>query len=169
MLRLVNDIMWTKGLMMKKGTVVDATLIAAPSSTKNADGQRDPEMHQTRKGKQWHFGVKAHIGADADSGLVHSAIGIAGNVGDVMQAGGLLHGEERVVVADAGYRGVANRAEAQGPEWHVAMCPGQRKRLNPFIGAQFEALTLERCKASVRAKVEHPFRVLKRQFDYTKV
>jgi transposase, IS5 family len=169
MLRVVNDILQAKGLMMKKGTVVDATLIAAPSSTKNADGERDPEMHQTKKGNQWYFGMKAHIGVDADSGFVHSVIGTAANVGDVTQAGGLLHGQEQVAFGDAGYRGVSKRAEAQGPEWHVAMRPGERRKLNPFIAPQFEALTLEKWKASIRAKVEHPFRVLKRQFGYTKV
>jgi IS5 family transposase len=169
MLRVVNDILQAKGLMMKKGTVVDATLIAAPSSTKNADGERDPEMHQTKKGNQWYFGMKAHIGVDADSGLVHSVIGTAANVGDVTQAGGLLHGEEQVAFGDAGYRGVGKRAEAQGPEWHVAMRPGERRKLNPFIAPHFEALTLEKWKASIRAKVEHPFRVLKRQFGYTRV
>jgi transposase, IS5 family len=169
MLRVVNDILQAKGLMMKKGTVVDATLIAAPSSTKNAGGERDPEMHQTKKGNQWYFGMKAHIGVDADSGLVHSVIGTAANVGDVTQAGGLLHGEEQVAFGDAGYRGVDKRAEAQGPEWHVAMRPGERRKLNPFIAPHFEALTLEKWKASIRAKVEHPFRVLKRQFGYTRV
>jgi IS5 family transposase len=169
MLRVVNDILQAKGLMMKKGTVVDATLIAAPSSTKNAEGERDPEMHQTKKGNQWYFGMKAHIGVDAHSGLVHSVVGTAANVGDVTQAGALLHGQEQVAFGDAGYRGVGKRAEAQGPQWHVAMRPGERKKLNPFIAPQLQALTLEKWKASIRAKVEHPFRVLKRQFGYTKV
>ena len=169
MLRVVNDLLQAKGLMMKKGTVVDATLIAAPSSTKNADGERDPEMHQTKKGNQWYFGMKAHIGVDADSGLVHSVVGTAANVNDVTQAGGLLHGHEQVAFGDAGYRGVAKRTEAQGPEWHVAMRPGERRKLNPFIAGQSEALAQEKWKASVRAKVEHPFRVLKRQFGYVKV
>ena len=155
--------------MTKKGTVVDATLIAAPSSTKNADGERDPEMHQTKKGNQWYFGMKAHIGVDADSGLVHQVIGTAANVNDVTQAGGLLHGHEQVAFGDAGYRGVAKRTEAQGPEWHVAMRPGERRKLNPFLPGQSEALALEKWKASVPAKVEHPFRVLKRQFGYAKV
>jgi IS5 family transposase len=169
MLRVVNDLLQAKGLMMKKGTVVDATLIAAPSSTKNADGARDPEMHQTKKGNQWYFGMKAHIGVDADSGLVHKVIGTSANVNDVTQAGGLLHGQEQVAFGDAGYRGVAKRAEAQGPEWHVAMRQGERRELNPFLPGQSEALALEKWKASVRAKVEHPFRVLKRQFGYVKV
>jgi IS5 family transposase len=169
MLRVVNDILQAKGLMMKKGTVVDATLIAAPSSTKNAKGERDPEMKQAKKGNQWYFGMKAHIGVDADSGLVHSVVGTAASVNDVTQAGSLLHGEEEAAFGDAGYQGVHKRSEAQGPAWHVAMRPGLRRKLNPFIEPEFIAEQIERAKASVRAKVEHPFRVLKRQFGYTKV
>ena len=169
MLRVVNDILQAKGLMMKKGTVVDATLIAAPSSTKNADGERDPQMKQAKKGNQWYFGMKAHIGVDADSGLVHSVVGTAASVNDVTQAGSLLHGEEEAAFGDAGYQGVHKRPEAAGPTWHVAMRPGLRRRLNPFIGPEFIAEQIERAKASVRAKVEHPFRVLKRQFGHTKV
>ena len=169
MLRVVNDILEAKGLMMKKGTVVDATLIAAPSSTKNAEGQRDPEMKQTKKGNQWYFGMKAHIGVDAQSGLVHNVIGTAANVNDVTQAGALLHGQEEVAYGDAGYRGVDKRPEAAGPVWHVAMRHGLRRKLNPFIQPDFVAEQIEQAKASVRAKVEHPFRVLKRQFGYTKV
>jgi IS5 family transposase len=154
---------------MKKGTVVDATLIAAPSSTKNAAGERDPEMHQTKKGNQWYFGMKAHIGVDAHSGLVHSVVGTAAHVNDVTQAGALLHGHEEVAFGDAGYQGVHKRSEAAGPTWHVAMRPGLRRKLNPFIEPEFIAEQAEKFKASVRAKVEHPFRVLKRQFGYTKV
>jgi IS5 family transposase len=169
MLRVVNDILLAKGLMMKKGTVVDATLIAAPSSTKNADGERDPEMKQAKKGNQWYFGMKAHIGVDAHSGLVHSVVGTAANVNDVTQAGALLHGEEVAAFGDAGYQGAHKRPEAAGPVWHVAMRPGLRRKLNPFIEPEFIAEQIERAKASVRAKVEHPFRVLKRQFGYTKV
>ena len=169
MLRVVNDILQAKGLMMKKGTVVDATLIAAPSSTKNAEGERDPEMKQAKKGNQWYFGMKAHIGVDAHSGLVHSVVGTAASVNDVTQAGALLHGDEQVAFGDAGYQGVHKRIEAQGPQWHVAMRPGLRRKLNPFIAPHFEALSLEKWKASIRAKVEHPFRVIKRQFGYTKV
>ena len=163
------QLMATKGLMLKTGTVVDATLIAAPSSTKNKDGKRDPEMHQTRKGNQWHFGVKAHIGVDADSGLVHTVIGTAANVNDVTQSHGLLHGKETVVFADAGYQGVAKRPEATGVAWHVAMRPGKRRALDKQtrLGALLDEA--EKLKASVRAKVEHPFRVIKCQFGFTKV
>lgn len=166
---MVNDILQAKGLLMMKGRVVDATLIAAPSSTKNADGERDPEMKQTEKGNQWCFGMKAHFGVDAESGLVHSVIGTAANVNDVTQAGGLLYGQETDAFGDAGSRGVSKRPEAQGPQWHVAMRSTERRKLNPFIEPDMLAERLEQVKASIRAKVEHPFRVIKRQFGYTKV
>ncbi len=169
MLRLVNDILGAKGLLLRTGTVVDATLIAAPSSTKNADGQRDPEMKQTKKGNQWYFGMKAHIGVDAQSGLVHTVAGTAANVNDLNMAGALLHGDEEAAFGDAGYQGVHKRPEAQGPTWHVAMRPGKRRKLNPFIEPDFVAERVEKMKASIRAKVEHPFRVIKRQFGFTKV
>jgi len=169
MLRVVNDILQAKGLLMKKGTVVDATLIAAPSSTKNADGERDPEMKQTKKGNQWYFGMKAHIGVDAQSGLVHTVVGTSANVSDVTQAGALLHGQEDDAYGDAGYQGAHKRPEAAGPTWHVAMRAGLRRKLNPFIQPDWMAEQAEKLKASIRAKVEHPFRVLKRQFGYTKV
>src|SRR6218665_1362377 len=158
-------------LMLKTGTIVDATIIAAPSSTKNKDGERDPQMHQTKKGNDWHFGMKAHIGVDAESGLVHTVVGTAANVNDVTQATALLHGEEKVVFADAGYRGVAKREEAKDLEvdWHIAMRPGRRCALD--TGRQVDRLLdkVEQLKASVRAKVEHPFRVIKQQFGYAKV
>ena len=170
-LATVNATLTAKGLLLKQGTVVDATLIAAPSSTKNKDGLRDPEMHQTKKGNQWHFGMKAHIGVDADSGLVHTVVGTAANVNDVTQASRLVHGEETDVFADAGYQGVAKRPQTQGinAQWHVAMRPGKRRTLdkNCPMGAVLEQL--ERIKARIRAKVEHPFRVIKRQFGYVKV
>ena len=167
-LQIINDKLSAQGLMLKSGTVVDATLIAAPSSTKNKDGKRDSEMHQTKKGNQWHFGTKAHIGVDAESGLVHTVIGTAANVNDVTQGHALLHGEETVVFADAGYQGAAKRAEATGVDWHVAMRPGKRKQQKH---TPWGALTeqVEKLKASIRAKVEHPFRVIKRQFGHTKV
>ena len=121
MLRLLNDILGEKGLLLRTGTVVDATLIAAPSSTKNADGQRDPKMKQTKKGNNWYFGTKAHIGVDAQSGLVHTVAGTAANVNDLNMASALLHGDEEAAFGDAGYQGVHKRPEAQGPIWHVAI------------------------------------------------
>jgi IS5 family transposase len=169
LLATINATLATKGLILKTGTVVDATLIAAPSSTKNDGGERDPEMHQTKKGNQWHFGMKAHIGVDAESGLVHTVIGTAANVNDVTQGHALLNGLESVVFADAGYQGVEKRDEATGVQWHVAMRPGKRRALNknsPWGNLVDKA---EQLKASVRARVEHPFRVLKCQFGFTKV
>ena len=169
LLATINSTLASQGLMLKTGTVVDATLIAAPSSTKNSTGERDPEMHQTKKGNQWHFGMKGHIGVDADSGLVHTFIGTAANANDVTQGHGLLHGEETVVFADAGYQGAAKRPEATGVEWLVAMRPGKRRALdkNSPWGSLLDKA--EQMKASVRAKVEHPFRVIKCQFGFTKV
>jgi transposase, IS5 family len=170
-LATVNATLAGKGLMLREGTVVDATLIAAPSSTKNSSGERDPEMHQTKKGNQWHFGMKCHIGVDADSGLVHTVVGTAANVNDVTQASKLVHGEETDVFADAGYQGVAKREEVQGIQanWHVAMRPGKRRALKKDtpMGAILDKL--EQTKARIRAKVEHPFRVIKRQFGHMKV
>lgn len=169
MLAVVNGLLSAKGLMLKAGTAVDATLVSAPSSTKNGTGKRDPEMQSTQKGGNWYFGMKAHIGVDADSGLVHTVIGTSANVHDTVPAGALLHGSERDAFADAGYQGIDKRSQTQGIRWHIAMRPGKRKQLNP--NRKIDALLdeLERVKAAIRAKVEHPFRVLKRQFGYVKV
>ena len=167
----INAHLAEKGLLLREGTIVDATLIAAPPSTKNREGKRDEEMHQAKKGNQWHFGMKAHIGVDADSGLVHTVVGTAANVNDVTQAHALVHGAETDVFADAGYQGVGKRDETQeiNVNWHVAMRPGKRKVLDKStpMGAILDQL--ERAKASIRAKVEHPFRVIKRQFGHVKV
>ncbi len=172
-LAAVNAKLIDRGLMLKTGTVVDATLISAPSSTKNDKGERDPEMHQTKKGNQWHFGMKAHIGVDADSGLVHTVTTTAANAHDITQAAALLHGQEEVVFADSGYRGVHKREEvqAQHPEvdWHIAMMPGQRKAMDKSKPINALKEQLEKVKASIRAKVEHPFRVIKCQFGHRKV
>lgn len=167
----VNAMLRQRGLMLHSGTVIDATIIAAPSSTKNSSGKRDPEMHQTKKGNQWHHGMKSHIGADAQSGLVHSMVGTAANVNDVTQAHALVHGDEADVYADAGYQGVGKRAETQNIEvnWHVAMRPGKRRALDKSNALDAITDRIEQLKASIRAKVEHPFRVIKRQFGYTKV
>ena len=159
----------SKGLTMREGTIVDATLIASPPSTKNKEGERDPEMHQSKKGNDWHFGMKAHVGVDMATGLVHTVVGTAGNVSDVAQAHALLHGGESVVLGDAGYQGVAKRAENADKEidWHTAMRPSLRKALkkNPLGRAKEK---LEQVKASVRAKVEHCFHVVKCLFKHRK-
>ena len=171
-LATVNAKLIDRGLMLKTGTVVDATLIAAPSSTKNDKGERDPEMHQTKKGNQWHFGMKAHIGVDADSGLVHTVTTTPANAHDVTQAHALLHGQEEVVFADSGYRGVEKRQEIQdkhaGVDWEIAMMPGKRKALDKTKASQALTDRIEKIKASIRAKVEHPFRVIKCQFGHRK-
>ena len=146
---------------------MDATIIEAPSSTKNARRERDPEMHQAKKGNQWHFGMKAHIGVDAESGLAHSLETTAANVSDVATAHAVLHGDEEEAWGDAGYQGVAKRPENAGSDvdWRTAMRPGKRRVLDKS-GPEEAA---EKRKASMRAKVEHPFLYVKRHFGYAKV
>jgi len=169
-LATVNLLLGAKGLMLRSGTVVDAALISAPSSTKNASGERDPERHQSEKGQQWFFGMKAHIGVDADSGLVHTVRETSSNVNDVVEANSLLHGQETDVFADAGYQGAHKRPDAKDDvQWHVAMRPGLRKLLDEANPMDTLTDQHERIKASIRAKVEHPFRVIKRQFGHVKV
>ena len=165
----INGHLAAQGLMMREGTIVDATLIAASPSIKNKDKKRDPEMHQSKKGNDWHFGLKAHIGVDAASGLVHTVIGTAGNLSDVTQAHALLHGDEVAAMGDAGYQGVEKREENLGKDvtWHVAMKRTKRKALpKNKLGRMTEKL--EHLKASVRAKVEHPFHVVKNLFRHRK-
>jgi len=159
-----------KGVLLKKGTIVDATIINAPSSTKNKDKRRDPEMHQTKKGNQWYFGMKAHIGVDAESGSIHSLETTAANEHDITQAGNLLHGEEKEAFGDSGYRGIEKREELKEStaQWHVSMMNSKRKALSDSSADQTLEL-LEKVKSSIRAKVEHPFRIIKRQFGFSKV
>ena len=169
-LQAVNQLLTGRGLLLKAGTAIDATLISAPTSTKNKDKARDPEMHSSKKGNQWYFGMKAHIGVDAESGLVHTVRGTSGNVNDVIEANSLLHGQESVVFGDAGYQGVEKRPDATADvTWHVAMRPGTRKALNKDNPADALINKAEKLKAGIRAKVEHPFRVIKRQFGHVKV
>jgi IS5 family transposase len=158
-----------RGMKMRQGTIVDATLIAAPSSTKNKEGKRDPEMHQTKKGNQWYhcfaegfaYGMKVHAGVDKDSGLIHSVVVTAANVHDLTPAAELLHGDEEVVYGDAGYQGIAKRPERSGAaaEFRVAMRPGKRRALPDTPDGKLQDL-IETAKAHIRAKVEHPFRVI---------
>ncbi len=166
----VNAHLARKGQSLRAGTIVDATIIAAPSSTKNQDGERDPQMHQTKKGNQWHFGMKAHIGVDDESGLVHHVECTAANVADVTQMHKLLHGEEGTVFGDSGYTGAAKREELQGVDaaFWIAEKPSKLRAMKNKRDRRY-AERWEYLKASVRAKVEHPFRVIKRQFGYTKV
>ena len=169
-LAVINGYLGDRGLSLRQGTIVDATLINAPSSTKNKDGKRDPEMHQTKKGNQYYFGMKAHIGVDDESGLVHSVVGTAANVADVTQVDKLLHGEENMVGADAGYTGVEKRPEHEGREviWQIAARRSTYKKLSKRSALYKAKRKIEKAKAQVRAKVEHPFRVIKRQFGYVK-
>ncbi|MDA0624870.1 IS5 family transposase, partial [Acinetobacter baumannii] len=130
-LATVNELLAAQGLLLKAGTAVDATLIAAPSSTKNKDRKRDPEMHSSQKGNEWHFGMKAHIGVDADSGLVHTVIGTSGNVADAVEGNSLLHGQETDGFGDAGYQGIDKRPDSkEAVRWHIAMRPGKRRALD---------------------------------------
>ena len=162
--------MTARGLLLKVGTAVDATLIAAPTSTKNKDKKRDPEMHSSKKGNQWYFGMKAHIGVDAESGLVHSVRGTSGHVSDIAEGNSLLHGQERFGFGDAGYLGIEKHPDARlDVIWHIAMRPDRRKKLNKDNEADALLDQAEKLKAGIRAKVEHPFRVVKRQFGFVKV
>ena len=154
------------GVRLREGTIVDATIIEAPSSTKNRAGERDPEMCQVKKGNQYHFGMKLHIGVDSETGVVHSFATTSANVHDVTQAHRLLHGGERQVWGDAGYIGVQKREELLelAVQWQVAMKPGQRRKLEPGDPVAIG----EKVKASIRAKVEHPFLDVKRLSGYAK-
>lgn len=170
-LATINAALAQQGLILKTGTVVDASITSAPSSTKNQTGKRDPEMHQTKRGNQWHHGMKMHIGVDAESDLVHTVIGTAANVNDVTQGSALLHGEETEVWGDAGYQGLDKREEFQDKNVRVniAMRPGKRRALDPNRELHQLLEKAEKVKASIRAKVEHPFRLIKQQFGYAKV
>jgi len=166
----VNAHLARKGQSLRAGTIVDATIIAAPSSTKNQGGERDPEMHQTKKGNQWHFGMKAHIGVDDESGLVHHVACTAANEADVTQLHKLLHGKEDTICGDSGYTGANKREELQEVKsgFWIAEKPSKLRAIKSKRERRY-AKRWEHFKASLRAKVEHPFRVIKRQFGYTKV
>jgi IS5 family transposase len=169
-LAAVNRHLDARGLLLRQGTVIDATIIHAPSSTKNRDGKRDPDMHQTKKGNQYYFGMKAHIGVDVESGLVHTVTTTPANAADVTQTERLLHGKEKSVWADAGYTGADKREALRDRriQWRIAAKRGKVKAM-PAGKLKEATRWVEYLKAAVRAKVEHPFRVIKRQFGYTKV
>jgi IS5 family transposase len=165
MLRTVNEYLESRGIRITRGTIVDATIIHAPSSTKNRSGERDPEMHQTRKGKQWFFGLKAHIGVDSKQGIVHSLCTSAASVADKHMLPDLLHGEERKVWGDGAYQGqgeIIRQAAA-----HAQDMTSRRVQYKNFVDELQKAKN--RVKARVRAKVEHPFRILKRIFGFETV
>jgi IS5 family transposase len=157
-----------KGLMLKEGTMVDATIINAPTSTKNEERERDPEMHQTKKGNAWFFGMKAHIGVDVESGLTHTVVTTAANETDVSQLAELVHGKEMIVYGDAGYIGAEAYVERDDLEWVIA----RRRCVVEKIAngrERVKAMRIERRKAQVRALVEHPFRIIKCVFGYREV
>ena len=165
MLATVNEYLESRGIRISRGTIVDATIIHAPSSTKNRSGERDPEMHQTRKGQQWYFGLKAHIGVDSKQGHVHSVCTSAASVADKHMLPDLLHGDERKVWGDGAYQG-------QGEAIRQAALQAQdmtsrRVKYKNFVDELQKAKN--RVKTRVRAKVEHPFRILKRIFGFEKV
>src|SRR6187397_469546 len=157
----VSAMLEERGLLMRQGTIVDATIIAAPPSTKNKSKARDPEMHQTKKGNQWHFGMKAHIGVDVASGLVHTVTGTAANEADINQTAALLHGQEEAVFADAGYTGADKRPELADCDidWNIAIKRSIIKALPKDLRDWAEAI--ERALSQVRAWVEHPFHIVK--------
>jgi len=165
----VSALLEERGLLMRQGTIVDATIIAAPPSTKNKQKARDPEMHQTKKGNQWHFGMKAHIGVDVASGLVHTVKGTAANEADINQMAAVLHGRESDVFADAGYTGADKRPELEDREvsWNIAIKRSIIKALPK--GLRDLAEPVERALSQVRAWVEHPFHILKNLFRHKKL
>ena len=165
----VNQHLTEEGLLLRTGTLIDATIIHAPTSTKNQKGERDPEMHQTRKGNQWYHGMKAHVGVDMNSGLVHTVTATAANVADIAEAAKLLHGDEARVLADAGYIGLGKRPEMADvqAELLIAARRSTVEKLTPELREIVRAG--ERVKAQVRSRVEHVFQVLKCQFGYVKV
>jgi IS5 family transposase len=162
------------GLMMRGGTIVDATIISAPSSTKNKEGQRDPEMHQTKKGNQWYHGMKVHAGVDAGSGYIHTITGTAANVHDIEETARLLRDDDEVCYGDAGYTGIEKREEIAGNErysnveFRINLRPSRIKMPKDYKGIRWDE-AIEKRKSSVRSKVEHVFLIVKRQFGYAKV
>jgi len=165
----VGAMLAERGLLMRQGTIVDATIIAAPPSTKHKEKARDPEMHQTKKGNQWYFGMKAHIGVDVASGVVHSLAGTAANEADINQMAAVLHGQEEAVFADAGYTGADKRPQLaeRDVSWNIAIKRSIIKALPK--GLRDVAEPVERALSQVRAWVEHPFHVIKNLFRHRKV
>ena len=161
----VNHHLASKGIRITTGTIVDATIIHAPSSTRNQSGERDPAMHQTRKGNQWYFGMKAHIGVDSREGVVHSVCTSAASVADVHLLPDLLHGAERKVWGDAGYQGQSEAIREAAPHAQDMTC--RRTKFKDYVDQV--ARRKNTTKSRVRAKVEHPFRILKRIFGFDKV
>jgi IS5 family transposase len=168
----INAHLAEKGLFMREGTIVDATIVAAAPSTKNKAKQRDPEMKQTKKGNQWYFGMKAHIGVDAVTGLTHSVAATSANVADVTMTSELVRDDDKRVYGDAGYTGMWKHLEEEKDAPDSRCCvAAKRGAIKKMEDSPMKALLLafEKAKASIRAKVEHPFHVIKNLFGYRKV
>jgi len=157
-----------RGWIMRGGSVVDATIIAAPSSVKNQDKARDPEAHQTRKGRQWYFGFKTHVGVDAGTGYAHTVTVTPANVADIDQTVALLRADDEVVYADAGYQGIGRRAEVTRDKHLSTVDFRVAARKSTLTGLPLFDQRLASRQASVRAKVEHVFLVVKRDFGWAK-
>ena len=165
MLKMVNEYLARCGVRVSTGTIVDATIIHAPSSTKNVEGKRDPEMHKVKKGNQWYFGMKAHVGVDSRQGIVHSAEATAANTADSKMLPELLHGNERKVWGDAAYQGQGEKIRGKAPQ--AQDMTSRRARYKQIVDQVQRRKN--RTKAQVRSKVEHVFRVMKRQFGFDRV
>jgi len=172
--RDVAESLKKSGLMMNGGSIVDATIIKAPSSTKNIEGKRDSEMHQTKKGGNWHFGMKVHMGVDAGSGYVHTIKGTSANMHDITQAHELIRADDEVVYGDSGYIGIQKRQEIMQDEklrkveYRITKRPSSLKISSNYKGINWDK-EIERKKSSIRCKVEHPFLIVKKLFGYSKV
>ena len=170
----INAALDQAGLIMHGGTIVDATLIAAPTSTKNQKGERDHEMHSSKKGNQWYFGMKVHIGVDAGTGCVHTVTATSGNVSDIEEAAKLIREDDDVAYGDAGYTGIDKREEIKEDEhlsqvdFRIARRPSTINITKKYTGINWEQ-KIEQSKASIRCKVEHAFLIVKRDFGYRKV
>jgi IS5 family transposase len=170
----LSERLYANGCVMRGGSIIDATIIKAPSSTKNASGKRDPDMHQTKKGNEWHFGMKAHVGVDAGTGYVHTVTATAANAHDITEASKLIRDEDEVVYGDAGYLGIQKREEIETDskkskiDYRINRRPGVMRKDVTNISNQFDR-KIESRKSSVRSKVEHVFRIVKIQFGFSKV
>lgn len=170
----VNKRLEEAGLIMHGGTVVDASLIAAPKSTKNQSGKRDPEMHQTKKGNEWYFGMKVHAGVDAATGYVHTLTGTSANIHDVSETSKLIRKDDQVVYGDSGYLGAPERDEIKKDEvlsqieFRINKRPSSLKIADNFIGLNWDK-KMEHDKSAIRCKVEHAFLIVKKQMGYAKV
>lgn len=161
---VINSYLVESGIRISNGTIVDATIIAAPSSTKNKEKSRDPEMHSTKKGNQYYFGEKIHIGVDEESGAIHSVAVTAANVHDIEMMDEMIREDDKTARGDSGYRGIEKRTRHKGVRFEISMMRGKRRK---FKGTVID--TIEKLKSGIRAKVEYPFRILKVQFQYSKV